>query len=362
MVNATFINKAPFIRQKSTVNIVMMDVVIALLPLVFFAWLAHGLWAITVILLCVVSSLLTDLIFSALLLKKTNTIFDGTSIITGLLLSFTLSPFTNWGVVIFGGFSAILFGKILWGGLGKNLINPALLGREFMTAFFPDEMNSSSLWSGKNYINIDSEHFFNNIPIGKTVQTYIYRPYGAVGEYSILFLILGGLYLLIRKRISWHIPVGLTLVFTILNLISPISENIAYGGLLLGAIYMATDMPSSPVTHMGKTYYGVMIGVVAFILLKDKISHEYMSFSIILLNVFSQKINNVFEPRAWAKKLDYRKRLNQISSLTIQILITTLAVMSLFYFKLTQWAVYIFIVYIILQFTNKSQREIDQSI
>lgn len=362
MLNATYLDTAPFIRHKSTVNIVMMDVIVALLPMIIFAYLAHGWWSLTIILLCIVTSLLTDLIGSSFLLNKTTTIFDGSSIITGILLSFTLSPFTNWGVVVFGSFCAILFGKILWGGLGKNLINPALLGREFMSAFFPDEMNSSSLWTGKNYVNVDTQHFFENIPLNKTLQSIIYKPYGAIGEYSVLFLVLGGLYLIIRKRISWHIPLCLTFCFTALNLIFPISENIAFAGIVLGAIYMATDMPSSPVTNSGKAYYGCLIGIVAFILLKDKVSHEYMSFSIILLNIFSRKINEIFTPRPWAKKLNYKSRFNNISSLTIQILITTLAVMSLFYFKLTQWAVYLFIVYIILQFTNKSQREIDQTI
>lgn len=137
------INKRKFIPP------IMLDVIVALLPLALVAYIAFGYKSALVIGVSVLSAVLTDLILSLLFLGKKDALKDGSAIITGLLLSFTLSPVTPWYMVAFGGSIALLFGKILWGGMGRNLFNPALVGREFMSVFFATTMTSSEIWNTK---------------------------------------------------------------------------------------------------------------------------------------------------------------------------------------------------------------------
>lgn len=242
----------PYIKPKrSHTSILMLDVIIALLPLIIVAYLAYGYKALVLLAISCCAALVTDLIFGTLFLKNIKTVLDGTAIITALLLAFTISPATPWYIVAFGASAAVLFGKIVWGGLGKNKFNPALVGREFMVAFFPAIMGSATIWITKPLINISHHNFFpglKNEYLAEYLSGILYSPHGAMGEYSLVAIALGGLYLLFRNRISWHIPVSLLLVFLSCFWILDTGEhlNFSMGGVLLGAIFMATDMPSSP--------------------------------------------------------------------------------------------------------------------
>lgn len=347
-------NLNPYIKPKyNSAAAVMADVIIALLPLVAVAYMAYGLSALLLIGVAVGTAILTDFLFSLLYLKKVAAPLDGSAVITGLLLSFTLPPITPWYVVAFGAFSAILFGKMLWGGLGKNRFNPALVGREFMSAFFPI-MASSAIWATKSAINIKSLDFLGNGQsyFGMYINNLLYKPAGALGEYSILLIALGGLYLLLRRRISWHIPFALLLVFSAGFWLVENGDDLKFsiGGVLLGCLFMATDMPSSPNTPYGKLYYGAMIGLVAFLFILGNIRFEYMSFSILLLNGFSKKINEVFIPTPFGHKTDWKTRIEQVFLLTLSVLGVTLAVLSLYYYNMVHYLVYVYIVYIIFKF------------
>lgn len=342
---------APYIRKNDNTNKVMTDVIIALLPCIIMSYLAFGSIPLMVILVAVGSAFITEFVFSAIFRKKTDSVSDGSAIVTGILLAFTLAPFTPLYVVAFGGAMAVLFGKLLWGGLGRNLFNPALVGREFMAIFFPAAMASHSIWYDDTAvyvtrINIFSDDFFN--------QLY-YKASGAIGEYSIFFLVVGGLYLLIRNRISWHIPFALLTSFALLMLVfsefSDYTIQFSLGGLLLGAIFMATDMPTSATTNWGKLYYGAMIGIVAIVCILNDVRYEYMSYSILLLNAFVAPVNWVFRPRIWGVKLDTPTRLWQGSLLTIGILAASALIIFLHHQGYIMYLVFAYILYIIIRFT-----------
>lgn len=359
---------SPYIKPKSnSVGAVMLDVIIALMPLVMMSWGAFGNKALLLVAVSVAAALLTDFICAAIFLKKYDTVFDGSAVVTGLLLAFTLSPLTPWYVVAFGAGAAILFGKILWGGLGKNRFNPALIGREFMGVFFASIMTSSHIWATKGLVNIPAQNLFPGIESGYLsgyLNGLIYKTSGALGEYSILLIILGGLYLLIRKRISWHIPLALFSVFTLMIWIIEDGDDLKFSlaGVLLGALFLATDMPSSPATAHGKLYYGGMIGLVAIALIAANVRYEYMSYSILILNGFSTIISTVFRPRVWGERFDWMKKTEQVFLLSMAIAGVTLAVISLYYYNMMHYLAYIYIIYIIIKFNFSFSKKINNAI
>ncbi len=357
----------PFIKSRfSHTQLIMLDVIIALMPMVFAAWLAYGQLALIQIGIAVVTACLTDLLFSAILLKKYKSIWDGSAVVTALLFVFTLSPLSPWYMVSFGAFAAILFGKIVWGGLGKNTFNPALVGREFMAVFFASSLSSSSLWKTADLIQTAGVSYTwatDITAISDRLNAIVFKTNGALGEYSILAISLGGLYLLIRGRISWHIPLsliaGLTLLLGIFN---EANLQFSIAGVLLGSLFMATDMPSSPTTKLGKCYYGFMIGITAFICIKSGVRYEYMSYSILLLNGFSSPISRVFKPQVWGTSRDWKKWIEDIFVLSLLILGLSFAIVSLYQYDLIHYLIYLYIIYIIFKFNYSFSNQISNAI
>lgn len=340
----------PFVRANDSTTRVMTDVIIALVPCILFSWLAFGSVPLMVTLVAVGSAMITEYAFSFIFKNKTDSLADGSAIVTGILLAFTIAPFTPLYVVAFGGSMAVLFGKLLWGGLGRNIFNPALVGREFMTIFFPLVMTSRTIWYDRSAVNMAELNIFDNA----FVNQLIFKPSGAIGEYSILFLVVGGLYLLLRRRISWHIPFGVLTAFTIfLFIFSGHNIQFSLGGLLLGAIFMATDMPSSASTQWGKLYYGAMIGLVAIVCILNDVRYEYMSYSILLLNAFVKPINWVFRPRIWGEKLDLLTRSWQGLALTGGVLIATFAVIYLHHIGGIMYLLFAYILFCVVWYASK---------
>ncbi len=347
---------APFVRTDDSTGKVMTDVIVALLPAIVISYLAFGYIPLMVVLVAVGSALITEFIFSAIFFKRTDSVADGSAIITGILLAFTIAPFTPLYVVAFGGSMAVLFGKLLWGGMGRNVFNPALVGREFMTVFFPAVMASRTIWYDKTAVNISNidifgSDFFNQL---------FFKASGAIGEYSVFFLVLGGLYLLIRRRISWHIPFALLVSFSVLLLVftgfSDYTIQFSLGGLMLSAIFMATDMPSSASTNYGKLYYGAMIGVVAIICILNDVKYEYMSYSILLLNAFVSPVNWVFRPKVWGQKLDWLTRSWQGLAVTSMIFIATFAMIYLHHAGAIMYLVFVYILFCVIRFIAKEKQ------
>lgn len=325
----------------------MADVIIALIPCVFMSWLAFGTMPVMAVLVAAGSAMVAEFLFSLVYFGRTDSLSDGSAIVTGMILALTIAPFTPLYVVAFGGAMAVLFGKLLWGGLGQNRFNPALVGRELMTVCFPAVMASRSIWPGAGQANISeitiSGHAF--------IDALFYRPVGAIGEYSVFFLVIGGLYLLARRRISWHIPFALCAAFTAGLLLFPDAGiRFSLGGVLLGAIYMATDMPTSSSTRGGKLYYGAMIGAAAILCIIMGVRHEYLSYAILLLNAFVHPINWVFRPRVWGMGWNGFERLWQGIVLTGAVFAACFAVIWLHRLNAVMYLVFAYIAWCVVRF------------
>lgn len=330
----------PYVKSADTTQKVMADVILALLPCLVMSYFAFGYVPLLLTLVAVGSAITAELLFSLLFFRRISNITDGSAIVTGILLAFTIGAFTPLHVVAFGGAAAVIFGKLIFGGLGRNLFNPALVGREFMTIFFPAVMTSGSIWFNKESVNLTKINIFDN----SLLSELFFKPSGAVGEYSIFFLVIGGLYLLLRRRISWHIPFSMLVVFVaFLFVFAGHSISFSLGGVLLGVIFMATDMPSSPSTNYGKCFYGAMIGVVAMLFILNDVRYEYMSYSILLMNGFAPSINWAFRPRSWGKPIDILKRSYQVLLITAGVMIVTFAVVYLHQINGIQYLLYAYI-------------------
>lgn len=342
----------PFIRTKDTTGRVMSDVIISLIPCIFMAYWAFGVSVLALIAVSVGSALIAEFLFSLIFTHRLDTLSDGSAVVTGILLAFTLGAFTPLHVVSFGAAMAVIFGKILWGGLGRNVFNPALVGREFMTVFFPTVMTSGAIWYNFDAVNHSSLSLTGNTLIDELV----FKSSGAVGEYSIVCLTLGGLYLLLRRRISWHIPFCLLTTFTIALFVMRAAgvENTTFslGGLILGAVFMATDMPSSPSTSGGKCYYGAMIGLTAAVFIMMGLKYEYMSYSILLLNGAAPFITRYFRPRIWGVPYDYKRSALMWITLTVCILSVAFFIgwISAMGINIALYLVDILIVYCVIRF------------
>lgn len=353
----------PYIKPRfDRLQLLMLDVVIALLPALFVGWIAFGHLLLYQVGIAVFTALVTEFCCSWLFLGKKNTLGDGSAVVTALLLVCTLSPITPGYIVAFGAFSAILFGKIVWGGLGKNRFNPALVGREFMGVFFASTMTSPSIWDTKAAIQTPASNLFSaldNAFISHYFSDLVYKTSGALGEYSILCLALGGGYLLLRNRISWHIPLALLSVFTLSAWMGTETDlRFSMSGIVLATIFMATDMPSSPTNAKGKLYYGAMIGLLVYLFILGDVRYEYMSYSILLLNGFSPQISQVFQPRVWGQTKDRKKEVETIFFLTLQILGCALAVISLYYYGWIPYLVYLYIIYTIVKFNYAYAKQV----
>ncbi|MDH6354792.1 electron transport complex protein RnfD [Dysgonomonas sp. PH5-45] len=357
MKNEQNIQFPPFVNARDNVRKVMMDVVIALLPCLAMSYLAFGFIPLLVVLVAVGSTVATEFLFSSFFLGRKDSVSDGSAIVTGVLLAMTLAPFTPLYVVAFGGAMAVIFGKLVFGGLGRNFLNPALVGREFMTVFFPAAMTSGAIWFNKEHLNYSDLNIFGafgNNGIVEYLNSLFFKASGAIGEYSIFFIVLGGVYLLVKRRISWHIPFALLVVFFVMLWIFEGSNpRFSMGGLLLGTIFMATDMPSSASTKGGKLYYGAMIAVVAMICILNGVRYEYMSYSILLLNVFNRPITLTFQPRVWGKKHDWFRILGRFVMITGSIVGLTYIIIFLHNHDCIKYLLFAYIVGAILYFVKK---------
>lgn len=317
----------PFVRKSDSTCDVMTDVIMALLPALLMTWVAYGFTPLMVVFVAIGSALVAEFLFDMFFNKDTRSLGDGSAIVTGMLLAFTIGPFTSLPVVAVGGATAVIFGKLLWGGIGRNRFNPALMGREFMVVLFPAVMNSTQIFGNENMARVSEIVIFDTgFPFWDRL---FYYPVGAMGEYSPLLLILGGFFLLYRRRISWHIPLGMLATFTLLLFVFRTYEPIGFtiGGLLLGTLYMATDMPTSSSTPAGKIYFGVMIALLAMICLVMGAVRGYFSYAILLMNAFVVPINWVFRPRTWGHDLHLGTRLWQGALLTAGILAAVFALL-----------------------------------
>lgn len=320
------VSLSPHAHSGDSVKKNMYNVIIALMPALVASFFFFGIGAFIVSATSVLSCVLFEWAITKYILKRDKiTICDGSAVLTGLLLAFNLPSNLPIWIIIIGALVAIGVGKMTFGGLGNNPFNPALVGRAFLLISFPAQMTSWPV-SGQLTSYLDAETGATPLALMKTaiktgdvgilsglpdgIDLLLGRGgMGCIGEICALALIIGGVYLIIKKTITWHIPVSIILTALILSGIMHISNPIYTdpisvifsGGLMLGAIFMATDYVTSPMSAKGQIIYGVCIGVLTIIIRNFGAYPEGMSFAILIMNAFTPLINNYCKPKRFGE-------------------------------------------------------------
>ncbi len=319
---------SPHIHQEETTSRIMFGVVLALLPAMLVGVFTFGFAALKVTIIAVGATMMFELLIQKYLLKTETTLHDGSAIITGLLLAFNLPAGLPWWIIVIGSLVAIGMGKLSFGGLGKNPFNPALVGRVFLLISFPVQMTSwpeplNNRWSftdavtGATPLAILKEGVNNGDSVQKVMSELpSYGNYllgmqgGSLGEISALALLLGLGFMLYRRIVTWHIPVAvLGTVFLLTGffwLIEPDKYaspvfHLLTGGLMLGAIFMATDYVTSPMTYRGMLFFGIGIGFLTVVIRLWGAYPEGISFAILIMNAFVPLINKYIKPKRFGK-------------------------------------------------------------
>lgn len=352
----------PYIRTEVDIRSVMKDVIISLIPAIVAASLVYGAKALLVIVTSIFSAVVTEKLFSIIFLNDKDSAHDLSAVITGILMALTLAPLTSLPVVAFGAGMAIIFGKLMYGGIGKNVLNPAVVGREFMTVFFPVAMSSGTIWFSQEALRLSKINFFVNFqktPIMSYLDELLLTSSGSLGSYSAFALILGGLYLLLKNRISWHIPVTLFATSFIAAMVLKDGISVSTGGLLLTGIFMATDMPTSPSFAGGKIYYGIMLGVVIALLSVLGVKNETLSYVLLILNPFTRFINKVFRPVVFGYdvKEEVVKQGGKAILLTLGIIVFALIFIGLHKIGAIPYLVYLYILVLTLQLIRSDRNK-----
>lgn len=289
MESKLHISASPHIHSNRSTWNIMLDVILALLPATVAGILIFGLSALFVIITCVVTAVVCEALFN-LITKRTQTVKDLSAVVTGLLLALNLpANIPLWQAVI-GTVFAILIVKCFFGGLGCNIVNPAITGRVFMLVAFGAMSKAAfpvdSVSSATPLVDL------GNGAVPDLLDLFLGTVGGSIGETSALALLIGFIYLLIRKVISWHIPVAYiatAFLFTF-AIQGDVTVSLAYilsGGLFIGAIYMATDYVTSPTTPAGKLIFGICAGIITVLIRFWGQYPEGVSFAILLMNILT---------------------------------------------------------------------------
>ncbi|MBQ9652037.1 MAG: RnfABCDGE type electron transport complex subunit D [Prevotella sp.] len=323
------VSLSPHAHGNDTVGKNMYGVIIALVPALIVSLAYFGLGSAIVLATSVLACVCFEWAIAKFILKREQlTICDGSAILTGLLLGFNLPSNLPIWIIILGALVAIGVGKMTFGGLGNNPFNPALVGRCFLLVSFPAQMTSWPL-AGQLTSYLDAETGATPLALMKTAiktgdTSYLEQlpsathlllgtnptgGLGTIGEVCALALLLGLAYMLWKKIITWHIPVsiiGTVFVFSgLMHLASPVYADpfaeILTGGLMLGAIFMATDYVTSPMTPKGQIIYGVAIGFLTVVIRNWGSYPEGMSFAILIMNGFTPLINSYIKPKRFGE-------------------------------------------------------------
>jgi electron transport complex protein RnfD len=296
------VSSSPHIRSEETVQRIMLDVIIALLPATAASVYFFGIRALAIALTGIVVAVATEAAIQKIR-NKPVTINDGSAVITGLLLALTISPAMPLWMVAAGAVVAIGIGKQVYGGLGCNPFNPALVGRAFLIVSFPVHMTTwLSPVDGVTSATPLGMLKMEGIKTGY-MELFIGNVGGSLGETSALLLLLGGLYLIYRGVIDWRIPVSYLGTVAALTMVlghDPLFHLLA-GGLMLGAFFMATDMVTTPITKTGRIVFGIGAGILVVIIRLYGGYPEGVLFSILLMNIFTPIIDKFIRPRIYGE-------------------------------------------------------------
>lgn len=323
------ISPSPHVHSGDSIEKNMYGVLIALIPAFICSVLFFGMGAVIVTLTSVLACLFFEYVIQKYLLRQQPTIFDGSALITGVLLAFNVPSNLPVWIIIIGALVAIGVGKMSFGGLGCNIFNPALVGRVFLLISFPVQMTTWPPVQGFVNSSIDAQtgatplamlkealktgHSVSDVLSADTFVGYknmlLGNMSGSLGEVAALALLIGFIYMLFRKIITWHVPVTIfatVIIFTgILHLCNPEQFagpvfHLLSGGMMLGAIFMATDYVTSPMSHKGMYIFGAGIGILTVVIRVFGAYPEGMSFAILIMNAFTPLINRYCKPARFA--------------------------------------------------------------
>lgn len=305
-------NSSPHMHSPVTTKHIMLDVIIALIPTLIWGIYAFGIRTLGVVAVSVCSCVVFEYLYRKIA-KKRDATGDLSAVVTGILLAFSLPSNIPLWMVISGDFFAIVIVKQLYGGIGKNIVNPALAARVFLFMSFSSELSSkytephtdviatatplASLQKGTLPAYSLENIFYGEIP-------------GCIGEISVTLIVLGGLYMLYRKVITWHIPFSYLATVAIISLIFPQGDftgiqfmlyELCSGGLMLGAFFMATDYVTSPVTPLGRVIYGIGCGLITMFIRYFGYP-EGVSFAILIMNLFALVLDRITMPKKFGSK------------------------------------------------------------
>ncbi len=299
MENKLHVSASPHIHSGRSTQKIMLDVIIALLPATIAGTIIFGVRSLALVYVCVVVSVLSEALFNKIV-KKPQSIGDLSAVVTGLILALNLPANAPLWQAVVGSAFAIIIVKCVFGGVGKNVVNPAATARVFMLVAF------SSLTKAafpKDVVDTAS----SATPLAQLAEgqqpelmdLFLGNIGGALGETCTLALLIGGLYLLIKKVITWHIPVafiGTAFLFTLAIEGGNIEMALAYilsGGLFLGAFFMATDYVTSPATPLGRIVFGIGAGFLTVVIRKWGVYPEGVSFAILIMNILNPFIDSL---------------------------------------------------------------------
>ena len=331
-MNKLIVSLSPHAHGTDSVERNMYGVILALLPALFVSFFYFGIGSVIVCLSSVAACVFFEWAINKYILKnERNTILDGSAALTGLLLGMNLPSNLPVWIIIIGALFAIGVAKMTFGGLGQNIFNPALVGRCALLVAFPAQMTSwpvpgqwlnyTDATTGATPLAVMKEAIKNRdvsvldqLPDAFSLLLGDYSiggGAGTIGEICGLALIAGLVFMLWRKIITWHIPVSIiatVFVFSaLLHLVNPIYADpttvILSGGLMLGAIFMATDYVTSPMTPKGQLIYGISIGLLTVIIRNWGAYPEGMSFAILIMNAFTPLINNYVKPQRYGEEV-----------------------------------------------------------
>ena len=293
----------------------MYGVLIALIPAFLVSLYCFGIGALVVTLTSVLACVLFEYLIQKYLLKVKPSICDGSAILTGVLLAFNVPSNLPIWIIIIGALVAIGIGKMTFGGLGNNIFNPALVGRVFLLISFPVQMTTWPVPDPLSMNYLDAETAATPLGLMKqglpveamTTDMLLGNIGGSLGEISAIALLIGFAYMLIRRIITWHIPVSILVTAFIFSFLvngfdaEGALQQLLLGGMMLGAIFMATDYVTSPMTPRGMIIYGIGIGLLTIIIRRYGAYPEGMSFAILIMNAATPLINKYVKPKRFGE-------------------------------------------------------------
>ncbi len=323
-MNTLTISPSPHVHSGDSVKKNMYGVVIAMVPVLLISIYNFGIAAISVVATSVIACLLFEYLIQKFVIKGENTITDGSALITGMLLAFNLPPVTPVWIIVIGALVSIGIGKMSFGGLGNNPFNPALVGRVFLLISFPVQMTSWSApvntlfafpdaASGATPLGLMKEGIANGESVSELMtklpsyaDMFFGFTSGSAGEMAGAAVLIGLVFMLVRKIITWHIPVTiLATVFVFAELLNlanpevyaPAMFHLLSGGIMLGAVFMATDYSSSPMSKKGSVIFGIGIGIITVLIRTFGAYPEGISFAILIMNAFVPLIDKYIKPK-----------------------------------------------------------------